>query len=384
MKKHAKKVLKHDVEVLGKTVPTLAIAALFLIGGGTAATLTVFGTTSGTATIDQAITVNGNSAEDESITSNYDLASTAGESSVYTANITNNLDAEQTVGISTNTVTPTVDSDVAEENTDSGDSVETAYYTVDLLFSENNSEGIDSGTSGVDEVVEEGSMTSEIVYYEPQGRAAIRARGQTIYAEDDQENPVANTLSSSFAGAQFDVVGDEPFTYTGDRELVVDYAVGPDHSNQDGTFPDWVTYNVTYNDENYYVSTFTADTGSGNTFTMSENLQTITDSDGNVVYGLGVDEEDEEVTPEELEGSATVQDVSVATGSGADDETFVDMYYYGVSFDGNELFDGSSSDSFDSLTLEPGSTQLAVENSLDLAAVPGSYTVTTDVEPNTE
>jgi hypothetical protein len=228
-------------------------------------------------------------------------------------------------------------------------------------------------------------MNSEIVYYEPAGRAAVHSYGQTVQiateeSSEDDVSYVPDGTSASFAGAQFDVGG---VTYTGSNPLVIDYSVGPEHSNEDGTTPDWVTYNVTHDGENYYVSTFTANVESGNSFTMSGNVQAITDSDGNVVYQQGADDNSFERSDLTDETSATIQDVSVSTGSGADDDTYVDMYYYGVSFDGTELFEGSSSDSFTSLTLEPGSTQLAVENSLDLAAVPGGYTVTTDVEPDT-
>jgi hypothetical protein len=55
MKEHAKKVLKHDTKVLGKTVPTMLIIGLFLVGGGSAALLSSFGTVSGEADVDQAI-----------------------------------------------------------------------------------------------------------------------------------------------------------------------------------------------------------------------------------------------------------------------------------------------------------------------------------------
>jgi hypothetical protein len=72
MKEHAKKALKHDVEVLGKTVPTIAVLALFLIGSGSAAVLTEFGTVTGTADVDnQALTV---SNTDSSQTYNGDAA----------------------------------------------------------------------------------------------------------------------------------------------------------------------------------------------------------------------------------------------------------------------------------------------------------------------
>lgn len=92
MKKHAKKALKHDVEVLGKTVPTLAIAALFLIGGGTAATLTYFGQVTGTADVDQAVLVDGSSGETTVDIFEQDSI-TAGDTVVDTFTIENNMDS---------------------------------------------------------------------------------------------------------------------------------------------------------------------------------------------------------------------------------------------------------------------------------------------------
>jgi hypothetical protein len=56
MKEHAKKALKHDISVFGKTVPTLAIAVLFLIGGGTAATVSIMSNTvSADVTVERAL-----------------------------------------------------------------------------------------------------------------------------------------------------------------------------------------------------------------------------------------------------------------------------------------------------------------------------------------
>lgn len=55
MKERAKNALKHDVELLGKRVPVLAMAAMLVIGAGSAAVLTNFGTVTGTAQVEQAI-----------------------------------------------------------------------------------------------------------------------------------------------------------------------------------------------------------------------------------------------------------------------------------------------------------------------------------------
>ena len=55
MKKHAKKALGHKVSVLGKTVPTMLVIGLFLVGGTSAALLNNFATISGETTAEQSV-----------------------------------------------------------------------------------------------------------------------------------------------------------------------------------------------------------------------------------------------------------------------------------------------------------------------------------------
>ena len=66
MKEHAKKALKHDTKVLGKTVPTMILAGLFLVGGGSAAILSSFGTVTGDAVVEQSVTIDGKSVTSSS------------------------------------------------------------------------------------------------------------------------------------------------------------------------------------------------------------------------------------------------------------------------------------------------------------------------------
>ncbi len=102
MKKHAKKALAHEVSVLGKTVPTLAIAALFLVGGGTAALLTNFGTITGAATVSNAaIQVNGNNNPTLNWEWDGDDDQVLGETYVETHSVSNNLDDTRTVSLNT-------------------------------------------------------------------------------------------------------------------------------------------------------------------------------------------------------------------------------------------------------------------------------------------
>jgi len=95
MKEHAKKALKHDTKVLGKTVPTMLIIGLFLVGGGSAALLSSFGTVSGDAEVDQAVVLNDETAF------NFDTAQTAGETVVDTRTLQSNADVPTEIGFST-------------------------------------------------------------------------------------------------------------------------------------------------------------------------------------------------------------------------------------------------------------------------------------------
>ncbi|MFP4038491.1 MAG: hypothetical protein ACLFTA_01760 [Candidatus Nanohaloarchaea archaeon] len=63
MKKHVKKALEHEVELLGRSVSVLVIAGLLIVGGASAALLSSFGTLEGEATVtDKAVTVEGPSS----------------------------------------------------------------------------------------------------------------------------------------------------------------------------------------------------------------------------------------------------------------------------------------------------------------------------------
>ncbi|WP_414837613.1 hypothetical protein ACK3SF_05075 [Candidatus Nanosalina sp. VS9-1] len=94
MREHAKKALKHDTKVLGKTVPTMLLIGLFLAGSGSAALLTTFGTVSGTADVDQAVTFADDSTE---VTSSFDGEVVAG--STYQDEFTLVNDANRTATV---------------------------------------------------------------------------------------------------------------------------------------------------------------------------------------------------------------------------------------------------------------------------------------------
>jgi hypothetical protein len=75
MKDKLKNTLEHEVELLGRSISILAIAGLLVVGGASAALLNNFGTVTGDADVNQAITV-GDSAtdgdEDPTVTSELD------------------------------------------------------------------------------------------------------------------------------------------------------------------------------------------------------------------------------------------------------------------------------------------------------------------------
>ncbi|NMI89305.1 hypothetical protein GLU26_02240, partial [Nanohaloarchaea archaeon] len=95
MKEHAKKALKHDTKVLGKTVPTMLIIGLFLVGGGSAALLSTFGTVTGTADVEKSVKVEGPG------TVSYQGGFVAGATRIDTFNVTN--DATQSAGVTYST-----------------------------------------------------------------------------------------------------------------------------------------------------------------------------------------------------------------------------------------------------------------------------------------
>jgi hypothetical protein len=95
-----KKALKHDVEVAGKTIPTMILVGLFLVGGGSAALLTNFGTVSGEADVTQAVEVTG-----EPTTVSYDQV-VAGTTTVDTFDVENNNEetsVDYTIDLQTST-----------------------------------------------------------------------------------------------------------------------------------------------------------------------------------------------------------------------------------------------------------------------------------------
>lgn len=169
MKEHAKKALKHDFSVAGKTVPTLAIVALFLVGGGSAAILSSFGTISGEATVDQAIEIDSSGQASLDYFGGDGVDVVAGETKVsgpYT--VTNNMDSA---------FEPAVTTDLSRET---GDDSFTVVQTVDNTGSDNfdvdwtYSQNVDSfdGVSSDDQV---GIQTTYVNAFHNAGESGYEA-----------------------------------------------------------------------------------------------------------------------------------------------------------------------------------------------------------------
>jgi hypothetical protein len=90
-----KSYLTHEISVLGKTVPTLAIAAIVMIGGASAALLGSFGTVTGTADVEQAVEL-----KDESDFS-FANEQTAGETLIETRTLKSKADVTTQIGFKT-------------------------------------------------------------------------------------------------------------------------------------------------------------------------------------------------------------------------------------------------------------------------------------------
>jgi hypothetical protein len=124
MKEHAKKALKHDTKVLGKTVPTMLIIGLFLVGGGSAALLSTFGSVSGNADVTQAVYFADGDADtvDTEVTTAFDGSLVAGQTTTTDFTLVNNATREANVELDSDAseirgISQTVRREVYEEQT---------------------------------------------------------------------------------------------------------------------------------------------------------------------------------------------------------------------------------------------------------------------------
>lgn len=130
MKRQVKKGIQFNFNLKGKTIPILTIVALFLVGTGSAALLTSFGTVQGTAEVIQAVTVdNSNSGNSSTYTFNGAVGGDLILSGEHT--IQNNQDRTVHTGISS-TIEGTSQDSFKEANVS-----HLTYYQKDV--EENNS-----------------------------------------------------------------------------------------------------------------------------------------------------------------------------------------------------------------------------------------------------
>jgi hypothetical protein len=212
MKEHAKKALKHDVEVLGKTVPTIAVVALFLIGSGSAAVLTEFGTVEGTATVDAAILMNGEADYDNSEA----LADTTSGGAVASEAYTFTNRANESIPISLTADTQIYDSSSEDasvvEPDPKGVNTSFVYYTLKTASeSSNYSMQVDVITDQSE--VEEGNYDLRISGENTKDYATV------WYPTDLSSGTTVDTVSSTGPGHEGGGVVDEAYVVTESGDL---------------------------------------------------------------------------------------------------------------------------------------------------------------------
>ena len=139
MKEKLKNTLKHEVELLGRSISVLAIASLLVVGGASAALLNSFGTVDGQANVEQAITVN---SEGETELGTFG-AQFEGSNSVTAGDVVSGVNTDSTTTEASFTITNNLENSYNPEFTTTVD----GDTTTDLQFTWDT-----EGTSG-DEVV---------------------------------------------------------------------------------------------------------------------------------------------------------------------------------------------------------------------------------------
>ncbi len=124
-----KSYLTHEISVLGKTVPTLAIAAVVMIGGASAAVLSSFGTVTGEADVQQAVTFE---ADDPQFA--FSGTQTAGEEFIETRTLENNANVTTTVSLVSRQGQPDVEDLDRSEYTSTFEGTRTGFNGVDIPY----------------------------------------------------------------------------------------------------------------------------------------------------------------------------------------------------------------------------------------------------------
>ena len=330
MKEHAKKAVKHDVELLGKRVSVLAIAAIFIMGAGAAsATLNYFGTVDGTAEVTQSVVIDGETGEaDLSFTESI----VGGEAAVTNHELENNL-----------------------------------QRSVDVDFSSTSDEGMEVSYFQNMNLEENGEVSAEYGYHEEKDLLGVHVEGTT----------------PGFGAVSFDVSGD----FEDEQETTVN-AVANEGHEQTQT-PDWIVYRVEVTEqdeaiegieegETYLVGNFVVDEETFN-FDMEatdrENGAFITLEDTDEENRLaGYNENFEDTFGE---STVEVQDLKVASGSDEEDQG-VDIFYHNVEFNSDTLLTDVGDEEY---TFESGTNDFGIIAEADISNGDGDYSYSVDIAP---
>lgn len=352
MKDKLKNTLSHEVELLGRSISILALAGLLVVGGASAALLNSFGTVSGDATVSQSITVNGESVEEGgAFSQSWSLnGAVAGESVSSTNNIQNNLDTEQTVYF--NSIEDSVPGDSSEDNVDSEDS-----YSAGHLVLENG----------------ETFTNTERVYVEDGDNLPVdsETEAETEYVIDDSGN---SGVKASYnpegghvhSGLWFDV---EPTQ----ADQVTISATGSDQ--------DWLYVVLEYDGQAYVAGDFTSPSsyqvGSGET-----HIYELSESDIDNIDSRSDFSKESEVSGDSpiVWEDATVHYAVAATGTtGEGDQS--SLTYTDFQFNGDSRMNAVPFAQDESVPIPSGESELGTAFDFDLAAYPGDYSYTLEVNP---
>lgn len=331
--------LKNEVEIAGRSVSVLLLLGVFLAGSGGAALLTSFGTVSGSANIDQAFTVDGNTGQNAQVQEN--VALTGGESVVTNHRFNNTLNRSMEINVT---------SDAPKE-------LSLKYRFVDDLVATTEYRNFEDDQANIT-----GDMKSEFAYNPVDDRVGVHAYGQTVYkarsSSDDAE---------SYAGLSTDI---EDVTYTNSTSISINFSEGYDErENMTQAFPYWVRLKVDVGlddvdsngepGEKWIVLEKTVDSGSGVKISGDDTSF----GDDAIVYKEG----DRSVTAQFTDVVGTSREghmlerVDILAGSGSDDTTYMDMWFYNLQVNGNrgQKFLAGESGNF-TRSFDPGVTEGAV------------------------
>lgn len=120
-----KELLTRDIEIFGKAVPAFLVAILIFAGTTSAALLASFGQAQGTATVTQAVTVNGQEFESGTPECQKSYTVAGGDLGEFSCTVQNN--ADDLVEVALNTSTSAVDTDGNWMNSDGADTTHIMY-----------------------------------------------------------------------------------------------------------------------------------------------------------------------------------------------------------------------------------------------------------------